>query len=146
MCRGKIRSTIEGEWKKEVAAYARGYEVVFNKKSKNWGVAANIAKASRKKCWGVLYEISPPQFEKLQSSEKGYKVISVEAVTRDGRRIVAKTFVALRQRITQPGRPRQEYLDFIWEGGVSHGLPRRYMKSVIRKAGEERVRKAIAHS
>ncbi len=146
MCRGKMCATIEGEWEDEVVASMRGYEVIFNKKSKKWGVAANISKVPKKKCWGVLYKISSSQFGKLQSSEKGYEVMSLEVVARDGRRIKAKTFVALPKWRTRPGRPRQEYLDFVWEGGVGHGLPNRYTRSLMRKAGEERARKAIAHS
>lgn len=137
MCRAKMSSTIGGEWAEEIVVPLRGFEVVFNKKSNNWGVAANIAIAPRKKCWGVLYKVNALQFERLEESEKGYKIKLIDVEMPDGQKIRAKTFVACPERTVAPGKPKQEYLDFIWEGGLGHGLPRRYMKGLMSKAQKD---------
>lgn len=133
LCRGKMLKTIGGPWQEEQTGVAKGFEVVFNKNSTKWGAAANIVVARRKKSRGVLYKISPVQFRRLKQSEKDYKPICLELETESGRKIIGQTFVALMDRITRARLPKQQYLDFIWTGGIEHGLPRRYLRGLMDK-------------
>jgi cation transport regulator ChaC len=132
LCSGKMLKTI-GRWKHVERASVRGFEVVFNKESTNWGAAANIVPHARKVCKGVVYGISEGQFEKLKESENGYDVMCIEVETEKGQRIATRTFVARANRITSKKRPNQAYLDFIWHGGIEQGLPRRYLRELIKK-------------
>lgn len=133
LCSGKMLKTIGGRWKQVARASARGFEVVFNKRSINWDAAANIGPHARKRCKGVVYGITEGQFKKLKESEKGYDVMCIEVETEKGQRITARTFVARPDRITNRKRPRQAYLDLIWHGGLEQGLPRRYLRGLIKK-------------
>jgi len=139
MCRGKMLRTIGGHWQQEETATAKGFEVVFNKDSAKWGAAANIAAAPRKRCKGVIYKITETQFKKLRKSEKGYETMCIEVQTERGNTIVARTFVALPGSITVRRLPKQQYLDFIWQGGIEHNLPRRYLSDLMGK-GKKPVR------
>ena len=59
LSRRKMLKTIAGRWREECVGTARGFEVVFNKRSTLWGAAANLAAAPRKTCHGVLYKTTP---------------------------------------------------------------------------------------
>ncbi|MFQ5778898.1 MAG: gamma-glutamylcyclotransferase family protein [Terriglobia bacterium] len=133
LCTGKMLGALGGTWKKVVRANAKGFEVVFNKNSTKWGAAANIVPHPRKTCKGVVYRITERQFKKLKGTEDGYEVMCVEVQTETEERIAARTFVARRDSITNRSRPKRVYLDFIWHGGLEQGLPRRYLRELIRK-------------
>lgn len=133
LCRGKMAQAIEGSWSRLQRATAKGFEVTFNKQSQNWRVAANIVPSPRKNCEGVIYRVTERQFRKLKRTEAGYEAMCIEVETKAGERIAARTFVARAHRVTSRQRPKQEYLDFIWYGGLEHGLPRRYLRGLIKK-------------
>jgi len=75
--------------------------------------------------WGVLYELTPAQLEKLAKIEKGYaeQEVSVHVGDTHSR---ARTFVAKK---STPGlRPTRDYLNHLIVGAREHQLPAEYIR------------------
>lgn len=132
--RRKMLRTIGGQWREECTGTAKGFEVVFNKRSNRWGAAANLAAAPRKACHGVLYRITPPQFRKLKASEKGYAARHIQIQTESGESVMAWTFVALPNSITDSVEASEEYIKIILKGGREHRLPQSYLQELATRA------------
>lgn len=106
-------------------AKLEGHEIRFNKKSDDLSGKTNIGASQGSVVWGVLYELTPPQLEKLAKIEKGYaeQEVSVHVGDMQSR---ARTFVAKK---STPGlRPTRDYLNHMIVGAREHQLPAEYIR------------------
>jgi cation transport regulator ChaC len=117
-----------------------GYEFAFNKKSEDPSTGrvsakANVREAARSVVWGVCYELTQQQFDRLVEKEGGYDVIQLLPTDlRSGRAIAARTFVAKPSRLTT-ARPTAEYVETIVGGLLEHGAPEAYVSKVRNLGG-----------
>lgn len=108
------------------AAKLEGHEIRFDKKSDDRiSGRTNIAVAAGSAVWGVLYELTSEQFNKLVGIEKGYRVEEV-TVDAGGTQSIARTFIA--EESTPGLRPTRKYLNYLLAGAREHGLPQRYLE------------------
>jgi cation transport regulator ChaC len=107
---------------------------------------ANLELCGEARVWGVLYLLTPEQFERLDRTEgvdRGfYQRTAVDVVTDDGERVAAFTY---RSRFSTRGRkPSQRYVGLLLEGARHHGLPDEYLRilQAFELAVDERPRSA----
>lgn len=100
---------------------------MFNKKSKDGSSKANLEVDDNNKVWGVCYELTENEYEKLKSYEGGYEEIKEVAVYSEDTKLlaVASTFIS-NQISEQP--PTQKYFELVYEGAEEHGLPEDYLR------------------
>ena len=106
-------------------AKLEGHEIRFDKKSDDLSGKTNIRASEGSVVWGVLYELTPAQLEKLAKIEKGYaeQEVSVHVGDTHSR---ARTFVAKK---STPGlRPTRDYLNHLIVGAREHQLPAEYIR------------------
>jgi len=103
-----------------------GYRLRFNKKS---GVdqsgKANIVPHMGETVWGVVFELSKEEIERLADFEQGYGQKTVE-VNCPGHKeqLSVQTFIADANGADM--LPTSAYLHIIMEGAREHGLPDEY--------------------
>ena len=88
---------------------------------------AALSEAAR--VWGVLYSLTPGQFEVLAGFETGYRPVQLPMVrtTREHSRV--HSFVAL--EIVEGLRPTAQYLEHYRRGMHEHGIPEDYMAEIL---------------
>jgi cation transport regulator ChaC len=92
---------------------------------------ANLERCGDARVWGVLYRLTPEQFDRLDRTEgvhRGfYRRTAVEVVVADdGERIGAFTYLS---RFSTRGRkPSARYVGLLLEGARHHGLPDEYLR------------------
>lgn len=102
------------------------YSLQFNKKSSiDQSGKANIVPNGSGKVWGVLFDLSEDELERLSNFEKGYRQQTVDViVTTPPERLKALTFLA--SAGTPQLNPTRSYLQRIIDGALEHGLPSFY--------------------
>lgn len=110
------------------------YEIAFNKWSEgNKCAAADLISRRRAgHAWGVLYEVSLANLERLATIEgPSYrpKRISVRDVR--GSRLVVTTFVVRPERRESKLATSAEYVGHIAHGLTAHGVPKAYIRRVV---------------
>ena len=106
-------------------ARLKGHEIRFDKKSNDLSGKANIAVSKGSVLWGVLYELTSAQSERLAKIEKGYaeQYVSIQVGETESR---ALTFIAKKNT---PGlRPTRAYLNYLIAGAREHQLPPEYIR------------------
>ena len=71
--------------------------------------------------WGVLYELLPDQFDRLDRFEGGYRRVGVTLLGSDGAPMSALSYQA--ERFTDDATPFDWYKELILDGCREHGLP-----------------------
>ncbi len=134
LCVPRIAARVE-----RVAAIAvgtvRGYELRFNKKSRDGSAKAN---AHRTGCvddrvWGVVYSLSVADKRRLDRFEglgREYFETEVEIESRDATIIRAWLYRANSERIVTDLSPYDWYHRFCVEGARHHGLPQDYIDAL----------------
>lgn len=113
-------------------AYLLNKKLVFNKKSRKWGVAANIIKSYGGIVYGVLYELADEaECETLDRAENGYSRIDVRVRVLPDRRIFdAVTYKAEPEAVVDEGPTAREYRELLLKGAHEHNLPEDYILSL----------------
>jgi cation transport regulator ChaC len=118
-------------------AQLQGYRVEFNKRGRDGTGKANIVPDEASTVWGVVYECSPNELEKLDRYEgvdSGHYVRKAVVVQlENGEQIDAITYVAGERFIGDSLRPSPEYLQTILDGAREHGLPDWYIERLQEK-------------
>ena len=91
---------------------------------------ANLELCGDARVWGVLYRLTPEQFDRLDRTEgvhRGfYRRTATEVIADDGERIGAFTYLS---RLSTAGRkPSARYVGLLLEGARHHGLPDEYLR------------------
>ncbi len=109
---------------------ATGFQLCFNKRSKNGSGKANLVAATSGAVEGVLFAMEADQLTSLDDSEKGYHRGSVSVTMEDGM-VEAVTYFANSDRISDSLRPTQDYLALIVGGAERFGLTAAYRQHII---------------
>jgi hypothetical protein len=102
-----------------------GHEIRFDKKSDDHSGKTNIGASEGSVVWGVLYELTPSQIERLAKIEKGYAEHEVSVHMGDTQ-LRARTFVA--KKSTLGLRPTRGYLNHLIVGAREHQLLAGYIR------------------
>lgn len=91
---------------------------------------ANLEPELRSHVWGVLYLLSPEEFDRLDRTEgvhrDYYRRVAVEVLTDGAERVEA---FAYRSALATPGRkPSARYLGLLLDGARDHGLPTEWVR------------------
>lgn len=89
-----------------------GYELKFNKKSKDGSGKANIVVNPEEIIEGRFFKLTNVQLTKLECYEKGYHRENVQ-INVGGKEIIAITYVADIDKIDNSLEPSEDYLDLI---------------------------------
>jgi gamma-glutamylcyclotransferase (GGCT)/AIG2-like uncharacterized protein YtfP len=79
---------------------------------------------------GVLYHLNPRALEILDLFEGGYQRQLMQVYDATNTEFEAVVYVAKTESLTESGKPDFEYLQRILRGGMHHGLPVAYLRSI----------------
>jgi len=105
-------------------ACVRNKRVVTNKKSKDGSAKANLVDHEGFETWGVLYQISDSDLEKLDRIERGYIRTYLTAWTSKGNPVEVVTYTS--QELADNAIAFDWYKKLILDGAKEHGLPDNY--------------------
>lgn len=118
-----------GPVKRRGIAQLPDYAIAFDKASTDGSGKTNLVTKKSSEAWGVVFELTPEQMNKLKDLEKGYVTKSI-TVSVGGESVDVTTFIAAkRERQLRPTKP---YLDYLLEGAREHGLPAKYVRRLER--------------
>jgi hypothetical protein len=128
MCSGRIRDYRVHPISSCVAKLT-GYDLCFDKRSGDGSGKVNIVPSKNKdsEIWGVIYEISHTDLDKLDEGEKGYYRSEIVVSTKDGSNVKAWDYMAQESFITKGLKPYTWYKRFLVEGAREHDLPEDYI-------------------
>ncbi|MEM9458598.1 MAG: gamma-glutamylcyclotransferase family protein [Myxococcota bacterium] len=125
-----------GEVQCQGPARLPGHEHRFSKLGRDGTGKGTIAPHPYRAVHGVLYELSPPQWQQLATFEGGYRDTELRIQDPEGTLVPARTYIAL-----SPGTPPSPSLDYLAHyrrGFIEHGLPRAYAEAILRDGGDRR--------
>lgn len=128
MSTGRIGKRL-GPVKKRAIARLADYAIEFDKASTDGSGKTNLVPKKSSEAWGVIFDLTPDQMQKLKRIEKGYTEQGIE-VDVDGNAVPVRTLVA--EKRTRRLRPTHEYLNLLIEGAEEHGLPGAYVQKLRR--------------
>ena len=114
------------------------FDIAFDVVSKTNGCAAsNLIQTPGRKAWGVLYELSKKDLEKLRKIEgPRYEEKSIRVSDKKGKKRKAKTFV-VREKDRRDGLATSAaYISWIIYGLRDHGVPEDWITHVVDVAVE----------
>ena len=119
-------------------AYLSGHRLAFPLESmKRWGGGvASFEKAEGKEVWGVVFELTEQQMEKMDEWERDYERVSISVFKKNGEKVEAQTYKAKK---TGKVLPSSRYMKTIIGGAMECGLPKEYIEKLkkIRTNGVE---------
>lgn len=101
------------------------YCLKFNKISIDGSGKANIEKSRSDFVWGVVYEMSNEDINKLDVFEKGYQRTEISLIDRNGIVMIAQTYIS--EKVNEELRPTKQYLKEVVDGAIMHKLPEEYI-------------------
>ncbi len=116
-------------------------DLVFNKKSTDGSMKANIINYTGKSVWGVLFEIDTDEMEQLEKAEEGYDRVYLDVYTDKNEKI--KAYVYISSDVIENERPYDWYKEFILEGAREHKLPIEYIEHLEEITSKPDRRKGI---
>lgn len=115
-------------------AKLKGWRLVFDKISRDGTGKANLREDEQGEVWGVVYQVTDEQIEKLDGFEKGYSRKITEVVMDDhDTRLVVITYIS--EKRDPKLHPSREYLTKIIKGASEHQLPEEYILQIETEAG-----------
>jgi len=106
------------------------HRLAFTRRSRNWGGGvADILPAEGKTVWGLVYELTEADVERLDKHEGHptlYRRVPVAVTLADGQEVRAETYVVVKKAARET-RPSAAYLNTIVDGAREHGLPDEYV-------------------
>ncbi len=116
---------------KAQCGFIQDYRLVFNKPCRGGFMCANILSVPGAKAWGVIYEMTEEDIEKIARYEVGYYQIGLIVQDAQGNNLGnAQVFIADLPDNQQKVDPR--YIQNIKEGAEYHGLPEEYFEELNR--------------
>lgn len=105
-----------------------GYRLRFNACGMNFlePAFANIEEHALSEVWGVTFDISSADFEKIKGSESAYRVVDINVKNKEGQAIVAKTLVS-QNPLAGERKPSRRYLSLIQNGAKLNDFPEEYL-------------------
>lgn len=123
-------------------ALLAGHRLVFDKPGADGSAKANLRPAEGAEVWGVLYELEPDGFRRLDPFEGGYERIRVEVCRDDGSKTGAWTYLFQSPAaVTDAPPPFDWYRDLLLEGGREHGLPEAHLRIIASVAASRDARR-----
>ena len=105
------------------SARLANYGFRFNKKEKDGSARANLILSEEEDVYGVVYKIHTKHYDKLCTTEPGFKLIEVQVETNTSY-VNALTFIS--EEDTEDILPEMSYLNTILKGAKEHALPEEY--------------------
>jgi hypothetical protein len=123
MNRQQIETRVQRAQLRWMVARLDGYALQFNKRSMvDQSGKANIVPDGSGVVWGILFELSEEEFQRLARFEGGYSRKTIEAASLEPTAsLSAETFVA--KPDGSDLLPTSQYLQMILEGAREHELP-----------------------
>ncbi len=117
-------------------AYVCGYELRFNKRSKDCSGKANIVKIknNKNKLYGVIFKINKNELSKLDKAEgNGYerKDDFIVVKVNNNQEIIVTTYFAKRGAINENLKPYHWYKQLILWGAIKAKLPNNYLAKLV---------------
>jgi hypothetical protein len=115
-------------------ALAKGYDLVFTKRSIDRSAKATLAPADGSHCPGIIFEIAITERDALDAFEGAdyTRDDAFAVISADGKTCTTTTYLA--QESTDGLRPYDWYLALIIAGGYEHGLDAAYVDRLRRIA------------
>ena len=120
----RIRSRIHSAHKLCIG-YIKNKRMLFNKRSSDGSGKANIVNDTGYVTWGVVYDVTYEDLEKLDEIERGYSREYVKVYCIQGNIILAATYVST--ELTGNPVPRDSYKHIVLKGAREHELPESYI-------------------
>ena len=115
----RLRERI-GEFRVYGAACLYGHRLAFNKRGRDGSGKANLMPDSLGLVWGVVYELTPAAWPRLDRFEGGYTRLRVQVEQSPGEGREAWTYASTRLS----GKPPFSwYREHVVQGARHHGLP-----------------------
>lgn len=114
-------------------AWLLGYELAFNKSSKDNNVYANIRYTGEERCPGVAYQLAPEQIVALDPYEKGYIRMAVPAKTKAGESLLVQIYLAHPDETCPEALPLPEYVHHITTGYHEHRLGLSFLEKALKR-------------
>lgn len=115
-------------------AILEGYKLVYDGYSSiRKGAVANIVESPDEIVYGVLYEISKEDKERLDRFEgvpDYYKIKNVKVKDREGKEYIAITYY---REPLEEGLPSEEYQNTIVDAAIELGFPQEYIEKYLKK-------------
>jgi gamma-glutamylcyclotransferase (GGCT)/AIG2-like uncharacterized protein YtfP len=110
------------------------HRVNFSVLGSDGGYYANIVPA-QEDVLGVIYRCTSLALEKLDSYEVGYERNIMRVFDAEDQAFDAAVYIVGQENVSNAGSPHFEYLSKILQGGMHHGLPADYLRSIQVTAG-----------
>ncbi len=117
-------------------ARLQGYQLVFDKISRDGTGKANLTKDDSGEVWGVVYQLTDEQMSDLDDFEAGYSREKVEVILDDGQRLEVDTYISSRRNPSL--RPHIDYVQTIVSGAQENELPEEYILHILHQADQTR--------
>ena len=112
------------------------YQIAFFDYAKPWdGALETVLETPGHDVWGVIYEMNPSNRESLDLWH-GARLDGTGAyfhypvVLTDTTGVTRMVLLYKKDRLGEPTLPSKEYVDFIVEGALEHGLPAEYVEEL----------------
>ncbi len=99
--------------------------IAFSKKSKDGSGKANLFQKTGFITWGILYEISIDEINKLDKVEKGYTRKTVNVKKDNGEITEAETYIS--DNLIDNPVAYDSYKQMLISGAIEHNLPAEYV-------------------
>lgn len=112
-----------------------GYELRFNKRSVNYGVAANVVSHPTRCVRGILIELNEIDLQAIDVCEgypTNYDRIEASFLLEDNSQIDGYIYIARPEWILEGKYPCAEYLGYVTQGAIAWGLPQDYIDAIAR--------------
>lgn len=111
-------------------ARLRGMRLAVNKRGRDGSGKANVVIDARTEVWGVVYEISPDEWQVLDRFEWGY-VRRRDEVWMEETRVGVQLYTARAPFVDEGLRTFDWYREYLLEGAREHALPERVIVDLL---------------
>ena len=127
-----LRRIVPGALRLTVARLP-GYTVRWHKRAGSEGkLAAYETSNARDAAWGVVYQLSPADFQLIDDAQRHARYVEnhVRVIDKDGNQHEASVFVAEAEVIDDSLKPTRSYRDPIVRAARANGLPDDYVEQL----------------
>lgn len=111
-----------------------GWQLVFNKKSKDGSSKANLQRLSQAKVWGVVWsidDVDKPALDRAEGLGRGYEQMPVKVFSETTGEIECLAYVALEQKYLESKLgPHSWYSELVLLGAHQWSLPPEWIKTL----------------
>lgn len=112
-----------------------GWGFRMNKRSADGTAKANVQRASDESVWGVLFELTPEQLDRLSYYEANYDQVEVQVEMDNGEEVPAVVYSS--NRLTDTTTVDPDYIANLVKGARDHELPEEVIEELERYAEDE---------